>query len=38
MLLPYVTRCYRTTVRPQAGRSDGSAPVDDTDALLIDFR
>jgi SAM-dependent methyltransferase len=38
MLLPYVTRCYRTTVRPQTGLSDGSAPVDDTDALLIDFR
>ena len=38
MLLPYVTRCYRTTVRPQTGRRDGSAPADDTDALLIDFR
>ncbi len=49
MLLPYVTRCYRATVRAMAGADDdrpgssrpGSSPVDGDDlgddGLLIDF-
>jgi SAM-dependent methyltransferase len=41
MLLPYVTRAYRATVKPQQPADDSPAvgPDDlDTDSLLIDFR
>lgn len=41
MLLPYVTRCFRATVRPQPPAEGGSVTVGpdevDTDSLLIDF-
>lgn len=42
MLLPYVTRCFKATVRARADSPDpepsrGSDRPDDTDALLIDF-
>jgi SAM-dependent methyltransferase len=41
MLLPYVTRCFRATVRPLPPAEGGSVTVGpdevDTDSLLIDF-
>ncbi len=42
MLLPYVTRCFKATVRARADAPDAEPPrrsdgPEDTDALLIDF-
>ncbi|MGH3510215.1 MAG: class I SAM-dependent methyltransferase [Nocardioidaceae bacterium] len=38
MLLPYLTHCFRATVRPDPpGRRDDPPHNDDSDSLLIDF-